>query len=156
MNKNDLANAYLAGFIDGEGNIGIDKYNRYNKPYDNYGIKVAISNTNLVILERIKSQFGGYIFTLKQKKPSHQICFQLTVRHRKAYNLLGFVCHHLIIKKELAKVAMRMAKRIDEDRYDHKKPKSIARQVKETKDYELWKSLMNNKSSRLTTVGRYR
>ena len=148
MSKNNWA-SYLAGFIDGEGNIGIDKYNKNDKPYLNYGIKVAISNTNLALLERIKSQFGGYISTLKQKKPNHQICFQFCVRHRKAYSLLGFVFPYLIIKKELAKVAMRMSKRINEDRYDHKKPKPISRQIKETKDYELWKSLMNNNCSSL-------
>lgn len=141
MNKNDWA--YLAGFIDGEGNIGIDKYNKYGTSV-NYAIKVAISNTNRKILEWIKDDYGGYISTLKRRLPHHRVCYQLVVRHLKAYNLLKDVTPYLKIKQELAHIAMRVGKRC-QLKYDHNRSKTLERQRVDEADYQLAKSIIGSR-----------
>ena len=141
MNKNDWA--YLAGFIDGEGNIGIDKYNKYGTSV-NYAIKVAISNTNRKILEWIKAYYGGYIATFKKKLPHHKECYQLVVRHFKAYKMLKDIEPYLKIKQRLAQVAIRVAVRC-QVKYGHKKSKPIDRQQADEVDYQLAKSIIGSR-----------
>uniref|UniRef100_A0A6H1ZUB2 Putative homing endonuclease n=1 Tax=viral metagenome TaxID=1070528 RepID=A0A6H1ZUB2_9ZZZZ len=138
MDKNDWV--YLAGFIDGEGNVGIDKYNKYGKS-TNYAIKVAISNTNREILEWIQSHYGGHINTLKRKLPHHKECYQLTVRHLKAYRILKDIEPYLKIKQKLACIAIRVAERC-QVKYNHKSSKPLERQIADEADYQLVKSLI--------------
>jgi len=141
MNKNDWT--YLAGFIDGEGNIGIDKYSKYGKAI-NYAIKVAISNTNRPILNWIQDYYGGYISTLKRKRPNYKECYQLTVRHLRANRMLKDIEPYLKIKREIAQIAMRVEKRC-QVKYDHRKSKPIERQLVDEADYQLVKSIISSK-----------
>jgi len=138
MNKNDWI--YLAGFIDGEGNIGIDKYGKYRNSI-NYACKVAISNTNREVLEWIKSCCGGYISTLKRKLPHHKECYQLTLRHLCAYKMLKEVEPYLKIKRELAQIAIRVGQRC-QIKYDHKRIKSLERRMADEADFHLIKSII--------------
>jgi hypothetical protein len=144
MNKNDLA--YLAGFIDGEGSISVDRYTRTTKTI-NYGIKISITNSNLSVLEWVQGEYGGYIATFKKKKENHHTCYQLTLRYRKAYRLISEIKPFLKLKLEIAVVAMRMSERA-QIKYDHKQPKTIERQSADSEDYSLIKTLITNYSNR--------
>jgi len=68
--NNELPHAYIAGFFDGEGTIGVYKDKRNN----NISLKSEIMNTNLEILKRIKSVFKGEIYIRKkqEKQPEHK------------------------------------------------------------------------------------
>lgn len=61
---------YLAGFIDGEGCITIDKLVRKNKT-DNkkcFKLSMSVTNTYIKIIEEIHKQFGGYLIKLQAPK----------------------------------------------------------------------------------------
>jgi len=66
--------AYIAGFFDGEGYIGIDK--------KTLSLKLHITNTNLDILTRIKSVFKGNIKQLYEKSKSHKNTWIWTISDR--------------------------------------------------------------------------
>ena len=57
--------AYFAGFIDGEGSIGIWKRHHHRpygqKGYIYYGIGLRVSNNAVAPLEALKATFGGSI-----------------------------------------------------------------------------------------------
>jgi len=53
--------AYMAGLLDGEGYIGLCRYNHGFS----YKTRVVIANCNLELLEWARDNFGGYITKLK-------------------------------------------------------------------------------------------
>ena len=58
-------NSYMAGFLDGEGYIGLSKFvGDSNKKYIHkwtYKARVVVSNCNLELLQWVKDNFGGFI-----------------------------------------------------------------------------------------------
>lgn len=144
MNKNDLR--YLAGFLDGEGSIGVERYNRYGIT-TNYGIKISVTNTNRSVLDWIQSHYGGYMVASKPKKLNHHVCFQLTLRHRKAYRLIKDVQPYLKLKVELANLAIKIAERCLVG-YNHRQGKSPERERADQEDFETMKELIGTYSYR--------
>jgi hypothetical protein len=61
---------YLAGFIDGEGCITIDKLTRKNKTNNKkcFKLSMSITNTYIKIIEEIHNQFGRYLIKLQEPK----------------------------------------------------------------------------------------
>jgi len=60
--NNEMTYAYIAGFFDGEGSIGI-----YKNKKNNFVLIVSTANTNFDILIKMKKIFGGYISLSKKK-----------------------------------------------------------------------------------------
>lgn len=96
--------AYIAGFIDGEGclHIGKRKSGGIHKT-NGYFIKITISNTNLSILEWIKSIYGGHIQKIK-KGGKCKDGYQLHFNTQCAINLLDDIQPYLRIKIEQANI----------------------------------------------------
>ncbi len=97
---------YLAGFVDGEGCIGIikaspQKKTRETKP--RYEPKIAIVNCDYRILEKISITYGGHITTRRKFKPHHRKVFTLTFCGKSLQKLLPILTPHLIIKQTQAK-----------------------------------------------------
>jgi hypothetical protein len=87
--------AYIAGFFDGEGNIGIHR-NRQK-----YAVKISITNTNLAILKFIRLVMGGSIYQYKLLKPEkHNLCYSLQTNQRpKQLIFLKNILPHSVLKK---------------------------------------------------------
>ena len=63
--------AYVAGFFDGEGWVGISVRDSH-KAYKYYVLDMTITNTNLEILEWIQECFGGYIVDKPKREVHHR------------------------------------------------------------------------------------
>lgn len=102
--------AYTAGFVDGEGYIGMVK--RYDKtgkePF--YAVPIVkIANTDYEVLYLLKEEYGGYIGKeridkkAKNSKPSRM----WELKNRKLVKIfLEKIFPYLIIKKERAKIVL--------------------------------------------------
>ena len=121
--------SYLAGIIDGEGYIGIDSsYKRKNKPH-NYQVRIGIANTNIKLLNWVKSIFGGWVGKKgKPKKSNHKQSYEWRLQAKKAEEIIKMIYPYLIIKKEQATIALKFRDtfgRTDSVIYIHKKGRFI-------------------------------
>ena len=95
--------AWLAGFIDGEGSIGLykEKDIRKGEKYYHYRPALKISNTDCNSLELIRCMLdcGEPIVHIKLKSSRHQYCFQYKIRNSKElYWVLSNLMSRLKIK----------------------------------------------------------
>jgi len=105
--------AYLAGFLDGEGCIGVYsriKQNRGSRQYTpskSYRPRVSIVNTNKEVLEWIKKEFGGYL-SMKTKVAGHKIGYSLNiVDYKKIERMIINCLPNLKVKKEVALLVLK-------------------------------------------------
>ncbi len=109
MNKQDWA--YVAGFFDGEGYIGLAKNKRkYRDNTDNcyWSLNIMISNTDIRVIKHLQNLLGGFtsLKTIpaspkgKLHKPQHNF-YTLTIKkkeHRLAF--IKGILPYAIIKKD--------------------------------------------------------
>ncbi len=93
---------YAAGFFDGEGWVGIDHIVCRS---DQYTVRVALSNTDLNILQLFQIQFDGKIYS-KQAKPHWKVGHQLVLRGEKAIDFLNFIKPHVKVKRSQVELAL--------------------------------------------------
>jgi hypothetical protein len=88
--------AYVAGFLDGEGCIGIYKY---SKGYA-YRYRVRFTNANKEALDLIQSQYGGYIRSERTPRGDNVI-HRLDIEKK---DLVTKICDdvkdHVVVKKD--------------------------------------------------------
>ena len=110
-----LSLEYLAGFIDGEGSLGIERINNgkpklykwlptgppklyYRSP--EHTIRVQVSNTNLGGLKVIQEAYGGSLTAMKApNRPRNKQAYKLTWNSRRAEKLLTLVGPYLVLKR---------------------------------------------------------
>lgn len=91
----DLEKAYIAGIIDGEGSIMLQRfhYNEYPSPC------ISIASTTHELLDWIKSVIGKGV--IKQKKnynnSKHKDCYSYILKYNDAIKLLEDIYPYLII-----------------------------------------------------------
>lgn len=93
--------AYIAGFVDGEGNIG------FYKPKDaRVRMNITIANNNLDVLRFIQQTLNiGVIIQRKQYNPRARTSYQLRIRNnREAFILLDAIVPYLKVKREQGKL----------------------------------------------------
>lgn len=119
--------AYLAGLIDGEGNVSIGdtrksprKSRGLRKPRKeyvgqiNYTTQVSICNCNLEVLEWLKAKFGGLIHIAKKPgKPGWDIKKAWVMPCKPCREILQSILPYLIIKKNQAKLLIEAREIID-------------------------------------------
>ena len=104
MKKEVLSGEYIAGFIDGEGYIGITfqrkKETSYQSASVHYHPYLIIANNNYKILNDIKKFVGsGYIYKLSHNY-KHKECFQYKLtKMEQLKHLLEFIQPYLRIKQ---------------------------------------------------------
>jgi len=91
---------YLAGFIDGEGHIGIYKTKKW------HWVRVGLTNTNLNAMSIIQSNFGGSLKIHERKMKNRKITYSLAWNGFEAQELLKKIIDSLIIKREQACIAL--------------------------------------------------
>jgi hypothetical protein len=106
-NKENLI--YIAGFIDGEGCLTINKRKiSRNQKNDFYSIRIIISNTNLDILEWICSIVGGSIHkTINENELKRKQGYALCLNVKDAINLLKNISPFLKVKNLQANYLLR-------------------------------------------------
>jgi hypothetical protein len=105
---------YIAGLVDGEGTVSIEKVNRKDRKYGQYKPIVKISNTCREALDTIAKYVGGFRYTIKEgrtthnsKKPIYDI--QL-VRCKDVEVFLEMILPYLIIKRKHAELVLQFCK----------------------------------------------
>jgi hypothetical protein len=95
----ELTLAYLAGFFDGEGCIGM-----YDKGTSK-GLKVTVAQIDSKPIELFQSVFGGNI-GIQKAKPGYRNLSRLQYHGPKAKDVLANLYPYLIVKKERAAEAL--------------------------------------------------
>jgi hypothetical protein len=99
---NNVHPEYVAGFVDGEGYIGITRIRRSDFTFGiEYRPVFRISNTNLKILEMLKEQFGGSIqcYPMNHQKNAKDI-YVWTLQHGAVFDFLEIIGPFLIVKRQ--------------------------------------------------------
>lgn len=112
--------AYIAGFIDGEGYIGIitDK-NRINfRRNDSYKTVLKIANTNKDIIQWFKNSFGGYL-EHRTMKENQKDAYCWTIEGKNLQPFLDKVSPYLRIKKKQAEIIKDFRKTYNEGSYEY-------------------------------------
>ena len=108
INLSEFELGYLAGFIDGEGSLIINKREKIGykgKKYIGYSAYIDLGNTNKECLEYVKNILGvtSGIYT-NQMKGNRKIAYRLRIGYKQAKPLIEQLKDKLIIKKEIAKI----------------------------------------------------
>jgi hypothetical protein len=90
---------YVAGLIDGEGCIGINRARFKSKPWlsDRYTAILSVGNTSQSMIDVLLTAFGGTV-VFRPATPKHKACYVWSVRGPKAKAVLDAVGPHLRVK----------------------------------------------------------
>jgi len=136
----ELKLAYTAGFIDGEGFIGLVKENRTipRGKSKQYTLRVAVGQQDGEIMDWLVGNFGGYIHNVKR---DNSYMWQLTTK--KAYYFLKEIEPFLKYKRSQARLAIRFYERhlIGNEKRRYQQLSQIELQKRE----ELYQELKNLK-----------
>ena len=111
-NLPEWARGWLAGLIDGEGTITVERRKRDNKY--NYQPQIIINNTSLELLNKIKEVVGcGTILkhspSYTKKHPNWNPVWRLEIKGSFAvYTLLKQIYPYLIVKRRHAEIVMKI------------------------------------------------
>ena len=107
----ETESAYIAGFIDGEGCIGLsDRGKEARKERDLvYIMKISISNTNRDVLEWIRLRIGHGSIYVSKKTKGHKQSYQWTMVGRRCVDLLEWIYPYLKVKRLQAEVLFEFA-----------------------------------------------
>jgi DNA-binding CsgD family transcriptional regulator len=105
---------YLAGLVDGEGTIGIEKASRNDRKNPHFKPIVKISNTCKEALDYIIEQVGGFKFAIKSgrmSKNSKKAVYDIVlVRHKDVEAFLEMILPYLLIKRRQAELVIQFCK----------------------------------------------
>ncbi len=104
----EVEKAYLAGIIDGEGTVTLQKHHRNETPQP----CVSVANNSFELLQWIKLRIGGVIVSKKKRKPHHNDSYAWSIRQDKAIRFLNEIKQYLIIKKPQADLIVRRYKSV--------------------------------------------
>ena len=108
LSKTELA--YMAGFFDGGGCVGIYKSKRCykGKQKESLVLQCYISQTNPSILERFRDAFGGSIRAeTRHLKPNWRVSWTWHIASVKARSFLETIEPYLVLKYEEVELAIR-------------------------------------------------
>ena len=109
MNETDKA--YIAGFIDGEGSIGLRAcHSSRGYTYDSYLIRIKVAQTNEDVLQWIKTMTG--VGSVRQRKdvPGYRRAWEWYLAGRNALKVLHEIYPYLRVKRIQAEIAFEFEK----------------------------------------------
>ncbi len=80
--------AYIAGFLDGEGNITILGRNQTKAKNPCYGLHVGFTNRDLPVLLWIRSLYGGNLFEKHRRSLKHSRSYELRIGKKESVGML--------------------------------------------------------------------
>ena len=125
--------AWLAGFMDGEGHIGIRFDSKANNGRGTFSLQVRVSNTDCKTMEWVASLTGCRLYytqyhldrrryTNNDKWKPVWTCVWLA---RRATDFLNMLLPYLVTKKERAELAIEFQTRLSRERGRKGKPSSF-------------------------------
>jgi hypothetical protein len=112
-NLNSEQLGYIAGLIDGEGSIQIQRRKHRSKTenceyvYDGYSLYLDMSNTNKDLIDWCVENIGGYWGSKNNPKPERwKEAYYWRLSGKETKNFLKKIVHLLIDKRERALVAL--------------------------------------------------
>jgi hypothetical protein len=100
--------AWLAGFIDGEGDIGIARQKEPRSPAGaHHGVRVRVTNTSFEVMELIHGKVGGNLYRGLPPRNGHRPVTRITWNGKAAVELLLHVYPYLKIKRPQALLALK-------------------------------------------------
>lgn len=105
--------AYLAGFLDADGSIAIDKTRRSKGGSWCWAVKIHITNSHRDTLEWLVTVLDGSIYLVNKQAPKHhRTMWRWVVFGRAAGPLLFNMLPYLRVKKKRAEIALRFIETI--------------------------------------------
>ena len=102
---------YLAGFVDGEGYLGLARIRRRHRSTE-YCLRLSIYNTDRMILEEIKRTTGGTMSVVGQRRPSWKPSYALIWTNAAAAQVIRKIKPFLLVKSEQGKALLAFDQRI--------------------------------------------
>lgn len=111
---NEVECAYIAGFVDGEGCIGLWREKRLsNKCGFRFHPALEANNTNFEVLYRIREMMGnGRIVHIFNKQPNRKPGYKLQLFPNQIRHILPQIMPYLIIKREQARLVLEYLKTV--------------------------------------------
>lgn len=103
-----LSKEYLAGFIDGEGSLMIQKWKDWRYPNPHYKPRISIANTDRAVLEDIQQLYGGILVSQPPRKARWSFSYQLVWTDGMVEGVLRSVMPYLRVKREQARVLSKL------------------------------------------------
>ncbi len=94
--ENDI---YMAGIVDGEGYVGMEKFIQ-RKKYIRYRIVCIIVNTNKYLMYWISINYKGYVYKRKSQGKNYKTSYVWYLYNDNAYKLFKKLYPYSIIKKK--------------------------------------------------------
>lgn len=107
---------YLAGLIDGEGHVGARLKPVTNRAPVVY-MRVAIGMTHAGVIYWLKETFGGSVQVRRRQDPRWNDVYVWTVAQQEAADLLTHVERYLRVKRDHARIIIRLAKLLTGNRW---------------------------------------
>lgn len=120
QNDQQLTLAYIAGIIDADGYITIQRSSHKGKRY--FGAKIGIAGTNRIPHDLAASIWGGKVSCHIPKNPSHKPQFQWSRAGREASEIIATLHPFLRIKIAQADIALAVDWHLEEGRGDDPYP----------------------------------
>lgn len=110
-NKWDLTTeaerGYIAGIIDGEGCITIDKSSSHWTGRNIYSVRVVVSMTDKQVPLFLHQKFGGAFYEYQRKNTNCKVTHIWKLTNSKTTNFLRLIQPYLLIKRPQVEVALR-------------------------------------------------
>jgi len=99
--------SYIAGIIDGEGNISVNRQKQKGGKDWNYHIHVVITNTKIELLKYIQELTKiGNIYQNVDDRPNHNKSWRWYLTNNEIKPFLEVIINDLMIKKKQAKLML--------------------------------------------------
>lgn len=102
---------YMAGIIDGEGNLGINSaFSQANSRNTSHAARLTITNTNITLMHWLVANVGGGYRTRKSAAGKTGTpwsrCYQWNLFSSNLYLLLDALLPYLVLKREQAEIIL--------------------------------------------------
>lgn len=112
-NKESWKNAYYAGLVDGEGNIGIvnNSPKTENEKYKKVVLRIQMVD-GVEVLKELKSVFGGWIYKRERSKknPKWSDSWEWVIQNKCLDKFLGSIRPYIRIKKRQVEIVLEYRK----------------------------------------------
>jgi len=137
---------YLAGIIDGEGSIYVQKQIK-KTGFHAYNLRFQVMNTSKELIAWLQETFGGVIYERKSKNPKWKDRYEWWLYHKKFDEIAPHILPFLIIKKKQLEIAIEFRKT-----FFHNTPR-VSEEIKCFRDDCISQiSLLNKKGPKLPSA----
>lgn len=117
--------AYLAGIVDGEGCFAMHKRGHH------YGTQIEVGNTDLLLMDWLKSHFGGTVSHEPRSNKKHQDIWRWRTTTDTLEVILQSLIPYLIVKKRQAQIMLAYRATVNVGRSTARKSDAVKQERRE-------------------------